>query len=70
MANLTEEQRIEIGLLIIMIGYGDRRKNQEEISKILRKFNETGSVKNKPKSGRPKQITDCEKALDTVLAVE
>ena len=35
-----------------------------------KKFNVTGSVKNKAKSGRLKQVTDGDKALDILLSVE
>ena len=37
------------------------------LSKTLRRFNETGSVKERPKPGRPKTATNYENALNALL---
>ena len=70
MDRLSETQRIEI---LIILGYGDRMRNLQEVcnifndkypkrnpitkstvSKINKKFRETGTVKDAARSGRPK----------------
>lgn len=38
------------------------------VIKTVQRFEETGSVKNRPKSGRPKSVTDDEHSLDTLLS--
>ena len=85
MANLTERERIQI---LMMVGYGDRKRTQQEVcdlfnelnpnktltqstvSKIVKKYDDTGSVKNKAKSGRPKSATNNENALNLLLHVQ
>ena len=39
------------------------------VSKILRKFNETGNVRNRQKTGRPKNIGNDENPFNTMLDV-
>lgn len=72
----------------MMVGYGNRRRTQQEVcelfnqthpnrptitqscvSKLVNKFNETGSVKDRPRSGRPKIAAGGEKALDILIDV-
>lgn len=86
MVQLTEQERIT---LLMMIGYGDRRRSFQEatdlfnqsfpvrdpISKstanrIFHNFEHTGTVKNLPKTGRPKTATNDEKSLDVLLALQ
>ena len=74
---LSLTQRIEI---LMMIGYGDRIRTQQEVkyparpitistvSKLEKKFRETGSVEDIPRKGRP-TIPD-DKKLDILLAME
>lgn len=40
------------------------------VTRIIRKFNETGSVKDFPRSGRPKTTTDENTSLDVLLHVQ
>lgn len=44
--------------------------SKSTVSRNLSKFNETGSVKNNPRSGRKKTATDEENALNVVLSVQ
>lgn len=80
---LSVSRRIEI---LMMIGYGDRARTQEEVcvlfntkypdrsisqstvSKIERKYRETGSVDDLPKKGRP--VIDEDTKLNVFLAME
>lgn len=39
------------------------------VSKLVRKFRETGNVKDMPKSGRPKSVTNHDKVLDVLVSV-
>lgn len=43
--------------------------NQSTVSRLLKKFEVTGSVKDSPKTGRPRNATGGDKALDILLAV-
>lgn len=39
------------------------------VSKLVKKFNQTGSVKNKPRKGRPQSAVSGNKALNTLLSI-
>lgn len=86
MIALNEHERIT---LLMMVGYGDRRRSLQEtcdlfnntfpnrnpiskstVSKIVHKFEQSGSVKNLPRSGRPKVATNDDAALDVLLTVQ
>ena len=85
MAHLSEKQRIEI-LMIYGYGdrrrtqrevcnvfnevYPDTPVSQAAVCQLVRKFQETGSVKDVKRTGRPKSATNVEKALDVLLAIE
>lgn len=85
MVYLTERERIDI---LIMVGYGDRRRTQQEVctlfnnlypnrapitqscvSKLIRKYANTGSVRDTPKTGRPQTASGGDAALNILLAV-
>lgn len=85
MAHLSEKHRIEL-LMIYGFGdrrrtqnevcnvfnalYPDTPVSQGTVSQLIKKFRETGSIKNVQKSGRPKSATNEDKALDVILTVE
>lgn len=46
--------------------YPNRRINKSTVLKTIERFRETGSVKNRPKSGRPLSATNEEKQLDVM----
>lgn len=83
---LTETLRIEILMILgygdrrrtqqeVAEIFNDKYPNRNPIarstvSKILKKYNETGHVKDISKSGRPKTATSGDKALDILLSIE
>lgn len=44
--------------------------SRSTVSRIMNKFNETGSVQDRPRSGRPKTATNEDKTLDVLLDVQ
>lgn len=85
MARLSETERIEILMIIgygdrmrsfeevvnIFNGsHPDREPiSKSTVSKTLRRFHETGNVKDRPKSGRPVSVTNEENSLDVMLDI-
>ena len=83
MAPLTETERIEI--LMVGYGerrrsntevavFNETHPNREQvsrstISKTLRRFNETGNVRNRQRTERPKSITNDENSFNIMLNV-
>lgn len=86
MVHLTETERIEI---LIMVGYGDRKRTQLEVceifneryphrepitqsvvSKTLKRFRETGNVKDLVKTGPQRSATNEDKKLDVLIEIE
>lgn len=41
--------------------------SRSTVSRVMRRFNETGSVQDRPRSGRPKTATTEDKTLDVLL---
>ena len=76
MAPLTETERIEILIMVdygnrcrsnseVTALFNDIHPNREQVSKstvskTLRRFNETGNVRNRQRTGRPKNVTNDE----------
>lgn len=44
--------------------------SRSTVTRLVTKFNETGSVKDFPRSGRPKSATNEDKTLDVLLDVQ
>jgi transposase len=61
MVKFTETERTEILMMVDYI--------QSTVSELVRKFRETGNVKDIPRSGRPKSATNQDQALDVLLSV-
>lgn len=86
MERLSEQQRIEILIFVghgdrkrtqdeVCALFNERYPNRNGISRctvsrVIKKFRQTGNVKNLPKSGRPITATGGEKALNIMLSVE
>jgi transposase len=86
MAHLSEKQRIEILMIYRYDGdrrrtqselcdlfnevYPDTPVAQGTVSQLIKKFRETGSIKNMQRTGRPKSATSGDKALDVLLTIE
>lgn len=86
MNQLSEKQRIEILIFLghgdrkrtyeqVCEIFNERYQDRNPISKttvcrVVKHFEQTGNVKNSPKSGRPSTTTCGDKALDILLSIE
>lgn len=86
MVNLTEKERIDVLIMVgygdrkrtqveVVALFNEVYPNrppisQSSVSKIIKKYSDTGSVKDKPRSGRLKSVTESDAALNVLLAIE
>ena len=86
MVNLTEKERTDILIMVgygdkkrtqaeVVALFNEVYPNrppisQSTVSKIIKKYSDTVSVKDKARSGRSKSVSESEAALNVLLAVE
>ncbi|CAI9744425.1 KEOPS complex subunit TP53RK isoform X1 [Octopus vulgaris] len=82
MMNLSKEERIELVLLSGREGWSYRKIAEEfnlphpcrqpiyftAVRKLIKKFKETGSVSDKPRSGRPKTSDETKEAVEAKVS--